>query len=273
MVSHKRIFDFLISCFTVIAVFPAVAHAQGVVQTYDASASVKVGMIVRVETKPSGRVAPVTPSTAADMLGVVIQPNDAPIAINDTSLANPVFVATVGRYEVLVSDENGAINAGDLITTSSISGIGMRADTQQQSIVGKAIGSFDGVSRVDGKTTVGSTRQIAIGRVVVDVSVAHNPYYRSTMVNGVPRFLAQAAFAVTNRPVAAARVYASLVVLFVVTVMAGSLLFAGVRSAITAIGRNPLARHMITRKLFQVMLIATIIFIIGLVGVYLILRL
>jgi len=49
-----------------------------------------------------------------------------------------------GRIPVLVTDENGPIAPGDPITSSSISGFGMKA-TEPGTIVGFALGSFDGV--------------------------------------------------------------------------------------------------------------------------------
>jgi len=53
-------------------------------------------------------------------------------------------VAVSGRVPVKVSDENGPIKAGDLLTTSSTAGVAMRADQGKGTTFAKALGSFDG---------------------------------------------------------------------------------------------------------------------------------
>jgi len=53
-------------------------------------------------------------------------------------------VALVGRLPVKVTNENGPINVGDFITTSSTPGHGMKA-TEAGRVVGMAIGNFYGV--------------------------------------------------------------------------------------------------------------------------------
>jgi hypothetical protein len=56
-------------------------------------------------------------------------------------------------------------------------------------------------------------------------------------------------------------------------IIAGSILYAGVRTSMIAIGRNPLAKGSVTRNLIQVVVTSVIILIIGIVAVYLILKL
>jgi hypothetical protein len=48
--------------------------------------------------------------------------------------------------------------------------------------------------------------------------------------------------------------------------------YIGVRSGITAIGRNPLSKKDITKGLLQVILASMVVFIIGLFAVYLLLK-
>ena len=55
--------------------------------------------------------------------------------------------------------------------------------------------------------------------------------------------------------------------------IAGSLLYSGIRSSVISIGRNPLSKESITKSLLQIILTSIIIFLIGLFGVYLLLRL
>jgi hypothetical protein len=68
-------------------------------------------------------------------------------------------VALAGRVPVNVTGENGPIRPGDLVTTSSTRGHGMRA-TQGGATVGVALTGFDGTSSNDrGQVTVFISRQ------------------------------------------------------------------------------------------------------------------
>ena len=55
--------------------------------------------------------------------------------------------------------------------------------------------------------------------------------------------------------------------------IAGSLIYSAVRSSLIAIGRNPLSKKSIIRGLFQVVIIGLMVFLSGIFGVYLLLRL
>ncbi len=250
-----------------------VVSAQNVTQGYGSTTTLQNGLIVELNPSNSADVQPVTQSDAANMLGVTVGAGGSPVALSNNGAGSQVYVATYGQYNVLVSNQNGTIKAGDFITISSIDGVGMKANATQTVIIGKALAGFDGTSNVVSTANVGG-QTVSLGYVSVDISVAHNPLYQkqATTPSGVPSFLARAAQAVTNKPLGAARIYAGLVVLLVSVLVAGGLLVAGVRSSMTAIGRNPLARHSIMRGLTQVILLALIIVSAGLVAVYLLLK-
>ena len=55
----------------------------------------------------------------------------------------PVFLALAGRVPVMVSAENGPIQPGDLLTTSSTQGVAMRA-TKAGPVIGKALSAYNG---------------------------------------------------------------------------------------------------------------------------------
>ena len=69
------------------------------------------------------------------------------------------------------------------------------------------------------------------------------------------------------------RVYISLAVLFASASVAGALIYSGIRSGMIAIGRNPLSKKSIVRGMVQVVIVALIIFMAGIFGVYLLLKL
>ncbi len=278
MFKRKRFIEytFIVVGLVLFVVFVAKAVAQDVTQGYLSDASLQPGLIVQLKPHDATRVQPLAQDTETDMLGVIVSPSDAPVALSNSANEQQVYVATYGQYNVLVSTQNGVIKAGDTIAISAIDGVGMKADKSREAILGKAVSGFDGKSSAISSATLSGSAgktDVAIGRIPVNINVAHNPAYHPVVAEaGVPLFLARAAQLVTDKPVGAARIYASLIVLILSVVIAGILLYSGVRTSMTAIGRNPLAKRSIMRNLLQIVLIALIIFIIGLIAVYLLLR-
>lgn len=248
-----------------------------VTQAYLTDASVQLGMIVRLSTKDSTKVEPLEHDDSKHMLGVVVSANQAPLTLSGTQKQAKVYVATYGKYDVLVSNQNGTIQPGDYISISNIDGVGMRADGEEKTIIGKALSGFDGKSDVQGSTTLvstdGSKTQVALGRIAVQVLVQPNPLQSVGLPSAFTNLLSRVGYSVTNKTVNPARLYLALVLFVVAAFIAGILLFGGVRTAITAIGRNPLARKAIYRSLIQVVMSSLIIFILGIFAVYLLLKL
>jgi len=277
MGKHKHIFNrFLV--IAGIALFgictAGIVHAQTVTQAYQSDQLLQQGMIVRTTPNDTSKVEAVSQKTIDDMLGVVIPSSDAAVALTNPEASNQVYVATSGQYDVLVSTQNGPISQGDYITISSLAGVGMKAETSQQLVIGKALTSFDGNNpeTTATLTTNKGKKEVGLGHVPIEVTVAHNPLYEKEQDAGVPKILSKAAELVTNRPVSAFRIYAGLVVFILSIIVAGCILYAGVRSGMTSIGRNPLAKKTIWRSMIQVTIMALIVFVIGVFGVYLLLR-
>ena len=278
MGKHKHIFHRFMLVVGLLLFIGFTAHAvlaQNVTTGYQSDQTLQTGMIVRLKPGDSTKVEALPQVDTADMLGVVVSAGDAPVSLSTAGATSQVFVATYGQYDVLVSDQNGPISDGDYITVSSLSGVGMKADSTQQLVIGKALQSFDGRMNVQGTMSVkGSlgSKTVHLTRLPVAVTVAHNPIFEAQNKSGVPHFLAKAAQIVTDRPVSAFRIYASLIVLVLSVIVAGSILYAGVRSGMTSIGRNPLAKHSIIRSLISITLMSLIVFVIGIFAVYLLLR-
>ena len=271
---NKNFISTIVAVFALVSTASASVFAQDVTRGYLTDKNLQNGMIVRITEEDKNKVDPLPSDKITDMLGVVVSAGDSAVSISTVGESPQVFVATYGRYNVLVSDQNGAIQQGDFITISAVAGVGMRADSGQSIIIGKAADSFDGKSNTDGSMTIKSSsgdRQVGLKRIMVDVSVSRNPSFAPND-NGVPTFLAKAAKIVTSNPVAPFRLYAALVVMVISIFVAGGLLFAGVRSSMIAIGRNPLAKKSIIRGLIQVIIVSIIVFVIGLIAVYLLLK-
>lgn len=247
-------------------------NAQQLSQGYGSDAQLQKGMIVRLKQDDATKVEAVKSEDMERMFGVVINANDTPITLSSED--QKVFVATVGRFDVLVSDQNGEIKAGDYVTVSAISGVGMKARSEEPAVIGRAIGDFNGREGVISTNEVkrGSENvKVNLGRVKVDIGVGKNPQLKIDEAN-VPEALKRATVAIAGKEVSAARAYASVVVFIVSAMVAVTIMYAGVRSGVYSVGRNPLSRKSIMRSMMQAVIIGLIIFISGLFGVYLLLR-
>lgn len=245
--------------------------AQAVVQGYAADASVQTGMIVALQPKDAQKVQPATSEDIERMRGVVVDPADAAVTLAGPNQA--VFVANTGRFNVLVSNQNGNIKVNDYISISSLPGIGMKARDDQKIVLGRAVANFDGRQGVVSTTEVkdgGNSRSVAIGKLAVDITIIRNP--RISAAN-VPGFVQSVTNSIAGKPVNPTKAYLALAVLVMSGIISGSMLYAGIRSSISAIGRNPLSKRLIVSGLIQVVITSLIIFIGGLFGVYLLLKL
>lgn len=257
--------------------FVSVTHplaAQTVTQGYGADESLQRGMLVSLKDGDATKIEAADENNIKRLHGLVVSPNDAPVTLSSESQKN--FVATVGRYEGLVSDQNGEIKQGDYITVSKVRGIGMKTDTKSVNVIGKALEDFNGkddvLSTTDLKDNGGVTQKVRIGRILLDVGIGANPLAKPEDVN-LPGFLKKATEAIAQKTVSPLRVYISIGILLASVAIAGSMLYAGVRSSMISIGRNPLSKQSIIKSLLQVIITSFIVFIIGIFGVYLLLKL
>lgn len=247
--------------------------AQAVTQGYGSDQTLQRGMLVKLKDSDATKVEVVTQETADKMYGTVVDANDAPVTLS--SDGKKVFVANAGHFDVLVNTQNGEIKSGDLITVSAIDGVGMKATDKEPVIVGRSLSDFDGksnaISSSQIKDSAGNTKTVNIGRIEADIAIGKNPNLKGTEAN-LPEFLQRASEAIAGKPVNATRVYIALFVFLVTAFIAAILMVSGVRSGIISIGRNPLGKKQIIRGMLQVIITGLTIFIAGVFGVYLLLK-
>lgn len=248
--------------------------AQTVTEGFNSDAQLQRGMIVSTSKDNAGKIQAATKDTFKDTYGVVVSANDTPVTLSQEG--QQYFVATVGHFDTLVSNQNGNIAKGDYVALSAIPGIGMKAGETDPIVVGKALADFDPkkdiISVVKLKDTGGKEFEVSVSRLKIQINVARNPLLKSKEPE-LPDTLKRITDAVAGKQTSALRAYISLVVFVLSGVAAASLMYGGVRSAITSVGRNPLSKKSIMKSMIQVVVVGLIIFISGLFGVYLILRL
>jgi hypothetical protein len=149
-------FLIFISLFALLALsIPSDAHAQGAPPANSAAArsgeaalgvarmlevkekNVKDGSIV--SSSATGNVLSTIPYDA-QVLGVVSR--NAGIILNNTGTVNGVPVISVGTVYVLVSSKEGPIKRGDLIATSTIPGVGVKA-VKDGYVLGSALEDYN----------------------------------------------------------------------------------------------------------------------------------
>jgi hypothetical protein len=249
--------------FAFLALHPLV-HADTIVRGFQAGGSLEPGLIVSLSKNAKNTVEATPGNQPSRIYGVVIDPTQAPVTVQ--SAGKQVFIATAGNYSVLVSDQNGVVKIGDYLSISAVSGIGAKVTPDQSLVLGRAITAFDGSSGVITKTSDGHS----IGRITVSVSPGKNPLAEDPV--NVPGPLKKISQSIAGRNVAAIRIWAASGIFIVAAIIGVSVLISGIRSSITAIGRNPLSKKTIMRGLWQVVGLAVMVFTIGLIGVYLLLK-
>lgn len=248
-------------------------QAQTVTQGYSSDQQLQRGMLVAVKEDDPSKVEALKFDSLDRLKGVVVQPNDSPVTLS--SEGQKIFVADNGTYEVLISSENGPIKAGDYISISSLAGIGMKASEQQALVIGRALKNFDGTTDTVASSEVGgnTTENAKFGRIPVAVAVSRNPQLKIPEKDKIPDLVQKLSNTIADKPVKSIRIYMSLAILLATTIVAGITLYSGIRSSVISIGRNPLSKGMILKGMMQVVLLSVIIFITGLFGVYLLLKL
>ncbi len=257
---------------------PASTDISGeVTQSYNADKNVQVGMVVKLKEDKTKTVVPLTTKESKDLLGVVVSGNEASIVLTPENVTKQqVLVATTGSFNVLVSNQGGPIKAGDYLAVSALSGIAMKASAQETNVIGRALSDFSGTSNVIGNVqlsdSLGRNSSAAIGRVKVDLRISINPLYQRT-VDFIPAFVTGFADGIANKPVSVARIYLSTVILIVTAFVAANMMYSGIRNGMVAVGRNPLSKKSIIKSLIQTVIAGLIIFLAGIFGVYLLLKL
>ncbi len=212
--------------------------------------AIVAGALVSTKTDSATTVELATIDTSDRIAGVV---NEHPV-ISISSSNKEIQVVLSGLTRVLVSDINGEIHAGDKITASPIAGVGMRATTDAQ-VVGTAQNDFD-IKKAQSRTikdTGGASHDVLIGDLPLQVSVT---YYQAPISTVLPPFLQDLANGIAGRPVSLIRIILCGFLLLFGFIYIGVLIYSSVRSAVTALGRNPMAAHDIRKSLLQMGAIA-----------------
>lgn len=253
------------------------SYGGGSVQSYAADTVFDSGTIVQLTGKNSNRVKVAPQSDLQSMFGVTVDRNQLPLTVTNEGVQNETFVAVSGTYNVLVSTQGGPIAPGDYVTLSSVSGVAMKAGTEEKNVFGRAAAPFDGkgitLSSITLKDSTGKEgKKVALGLIPVTIDIRSNPNQKTTKAN-LPAFLERTGLLPAEKPVSPIRIYLSIGVAGLCVIAAIVIIYSGVRNGVISIGRNPMSRKSIFRALIESILTSLLILIIGMFAVYLLLKL
>lgn len=256
--------------FSLLITLSPLVHAQSsstIAQSFKAS-SAQSGIVngALVSTKGStNSIELATQETANRLIGVV----DSNPLVSLSEGGREYEVALSGTTNVLVSDINGTITSGDKIAVSPIAGVGMKATTDSQ-IIGTAQDSFTATTTRSIADHDGKYRTVHLGYVSTQIGVAA---YQASGSDFLPPFIQETANSIAGRPVSLLRVLICSILLILGFTTVVVLIYTSTRSAMTSLGRNPLAAHAIRRGLYQVIVISLVLTGCTLLAGYLILSL
>ncbi len=191
------------------------------------------------------------------MFGVITQNPAIVIENTQNPSSNTKYVVSSGKAYILVSSANGPIKKDDFITSSSVPGVGQKADHNGY-VLATALENYS------------STNPKAVGKILASINSKYNNSYVDTQTN-LLSILQTAGSATFLSPLATLR-YLLAGLVAAVAFALGFIYFGRVASkGVEALGRNPLASKMIQASVIINVLLAGLIVMVGLAIAYLIL--
>lgn len=211
-------------------------------------ANVVSGALVSLKSGTANTVELGTSANTDRLLGIAGEDS----LIELSSGTGTVQIVTNGETRALVSDINGQVKTGDKITTSPISGVGMKALTSTL-VIGTAQADLDSVkpeTRVI-KDKDGKEKSVRIGAISIQVDKVF--YEAPQDANSfVPPVLQDFAASLAGHQVSPIRIIIAAFLAFALFAVVAVLLYSAVRSSIISIGRNPLSESAVRSGLIQV---------------------
>jgi len=258
---------FLVLFSTFLAVSSVAAFAKGYA-TEDTG--LMPGMVVALSvssTAESPKVERAALDKEPKVIGVSTTVDDQLVAEGSTS--KTVYVQTSGEATIFTTDLNGEVKKGDLLAPSPLLGLLMKADESTAPIVGIAIEDFDGgAAETQEIDENGTKKQVKIDKIRVNLDHMAASNQQSSATDSSLERLGRA---VVGKDVGEIQVLAALVIFMLVLVAEGGIIYGAVSSAITALGRNPMAGKIIRREMFRVVAIAIVVLSIGVAAIFAIL--
>jgi hypothetical protein len=244
------------------------AATSDISKSYNSLEAIPGGSLVSLKFNSKNEVVLANTNSSNKLIGVAVESDKSLIAVNKNS--GNTMVSISGQANTFVSTINGDIIAGDLIAESLISGVGAKAVSGDK-VVGVAQKDFKFEDQQ--KTSI---KNIQLGDKELTVAVGSIPILIALSTTNTQKKLSpieEFAINIAGKPVSILRLVLSAVIGLMVVVALGVMVFSSIKSSITAVSRNPLAKISIFESLAQVMVMVVLVCIVGLVSIYLVIRL
>lgn len=250
---------------TIIIVLPVSAISKG----YSSDdAGLQPGMAVKLShggNPESPKVERASKEQTDKLIGVVTTIDQSTLSIG--SEGQQIYVETSGEVEAYVSDVNGRVNQGDFLTLSSLNGILAKHNDSSGIVFGLALEDFPSEpSEMHTIDTKEGSKTVGISKIKINLDQKNVQGGQSSQ-----SALARYGEAVVGKQVSELRVAVALLIFIIVFIAEGAILYGAMSSAITSIGRNPMARMYIKHELIKVIVVAMCVLLFGLGSIYLVL--
>lgn len=242
------------------------AQAAGLSFGFSSGDGVKTGMIVSVSREDTDTLEPAHVNNSSYVVGVAVDQRQSSVVFDNN---DSIYVANDGTVDVFVSNLGGDVVAGDLITVSTIGGVGRKADpigTTTQKIVGVAKSDFNQDSTDAKEFDLENSGRVYIGSVsmeLLDDLSGLQPELPSTLENLGTK--------IAGKDVSFTQSFVSAIVAILGFVISGILMFGAVRGSFLSIGRNPLSAKSIYSGMVRASLLSLSVMMLGVVTGYVVL--
>ena len=268
----RRLALLMTSCLLLLVVVLA-ARAHAIARGYtSADSGLKIGMVAALASEQANesQVERATQENIRRIVGVVTSVDDSLVTVASSSAK--VLVETEGEMSAYVTDLGGEVVKGSLLAISPIKGVLMKVDSDSGSSV-VAVAS-EGIANKteaisyevddDAAKDTGGKKSVKITKVTVNLNRAGG----GNSGDKADSSLARLGRAIVGKEVSEIRVIVALLLFLIVLIAEGAIMYGAISSAITALGRNPLARSAIRKEMLRILLVAFAVFLVGLGAIY-----
>lgn len=251
----------------IIFIFSSVPTLAAITRGYGTDdEQLKPGMVVALSqrsTVESPKVEAASVDQIERVIGVATTVDESLVTISSGEQAS--YVESDGEVDAFTVNLNGEIKYGDLLTLSPIKGILVKASSSQP-IVAIALEDFSADRAEIYNIQDGSgTRDVLVQRLRVNLDRKAFANLDSLREESM---LSQLGRTLIGKDVGEIQMVISLIIFFIVLVAEGTILYGAISSAISSLGRNPLAKNIIRRELVRVLFVAMAVLALGVAAIY-----
>lgn len=264
---HTRLATVLMGVAVLLLLSSGISVARAITRGYSTNdEAIRPGMVVALSpsmTSEDPKVERASIEFVDRVIGIATTIDDSLITI--TSGDKAVYVETGGEVDAYAVDLNGEVKQGDMLSLSPIKGILTKA-TPYSPVIAIAVEDFvrheaDTYTVEDGL----GQREVLIDKLRINLD---RKALASLTTTEQALSLTRLGRSVVGRDVAEIRVVVALLLFFIVMIAEGGIIYGAVSSAISSLGRNPLAKGIIKHELIRVLLLALAVLSLGVMAVY-----